>query len=56
MAAPARAAATAESAICAGLMGQWGLRVTLVSSPVTAHVMMTSEFMCLLALVLILSA
>jgi len=28
--------------------------VTLVSSPVIAHVMMTSEFMCLLARLLIL--
>jgi hypothetical protein len=25
-------------------MGQWGLLVTLVSSPVMAQVMMTSEF------------
>ncbi len=44
MAAPARAASTAESAICSGVMGQWGLLVTLVSSPVMAQVMMTSEF------------
>ena len=45
MAAPARAASTAEAAICSGVIGQCGLFVTLVSSPVTAQVMMTSEFM-----------
>jgi len=49
IAAPARAASTAEAAICSGVMGQCGLLVTLVSSPVIAQVMMTSEFMVVLA-------
>jgi len=49
IAAPARAASTAEAAICSGVMGQWGLLVTLLSSPVMAQVMMTSEFMVVLA-------
>jgi len=44
IAAPARAASTAEAAICTGVTGQCGLLVTLVSSPVTAQVMMTSGF------------
>jgi hypothetical protein len=48
MAAPARAASTAEAAICSGVIGQCGLLVTLVSSPVMAQVMMTSEFMAIL--------
>ena len=42
MAAPAWAAATAVAAICSGVTAQCGLLVTLVSSPVTAQVMMTS--------------
>src|ERR1700728_2025310 len=45
MAAPAVAAATAAAAICSGVMGQCGLLVTLVSSPVMAQVMKTSWFM-----------
>src|ERR1700752_2033065 len=45
MAAPAFAASMAVLAICSGVIAQWGLLVTLVSSPVTAQVMMTSEFM-----------
>ncbi len=49
MAAPARAASMAEAAICSGVIGQCGLLVTLVSSPVMAQVMMTSEFMAILA-------
>src|SRR5213595_1924801 len=45
IAAPARAASIAEFAICSGVIGQCGLLVTLLSSPVMAQVMMTSEFM-----------
>ncbi len=45
MAAPALAAAMAVSAICRGVTAQCGLLVTLVSSPVTAQVIMTSGFM-----------
>src|ERR1700684_1437248 len=45
MAAPAVAAATAAAAICSGVIGQCGLLVTLVSSPVMAQVMKTSWFM-----------
>src|SRR2546421_12585541 len=45
IAAPARAASMAAAAICSGVIGQCGLLVTLVSSPVMAQVMMTSEFM-----------
>src|SRR5512141_804927 len=44
IAAPACAAAMAESAICSGVMAQCGLLATLVSSPVTAQVMKTSGF------------
>jgi hypothetical protein len=36
------AAAMAVAAICSGVTAQCGLLVTLVSSPVTAQVMMTS--------------
>src|SRR6186713_191371 len=43
--APAFAASIAVLAICSGVTAQWGLFVTLVSSPVTAQVMMTSWFM-----------
>jgi len=35
----------AAAAICSGVIGQCGLLVSLVSSPVMAQVMMTSEFM-----------
>src|ERR1700687_5315254 len=45
MAAPPVAASTAAAAICSGVIGQWGLLVTLVSSPVMAQVMKTSWFM-----------
>src|SRR5205085_6824285 len=45
IAAPARAASMAAAAICSGVIGQCGLLVSLVSSPVMAQVMMTSEFM-----------
>ena len=45
IAAPASAAAIAEAAICSGVTAQCGLLVTLVSSPVTAQVIMTSGFM-----------
>src|SRR2546429_2911570 len=45
IAAPARAASMAAAAICSGVIGQCGLLVTRVSSPVMAQVMMTSEFM-----------
>src|ERR1700691_6484200 len=44
-AAPACAAATADAAICSGVTAQCGLLVTLVSSPVTAQLIMTSWFM-----------
>src|SRR5580658_306802 len=43
-AAPAWAAEIAALAICSGVTAQCGLFVTLVSSPVTAQVIMTSEF------------
>src|SRR6202050_1940890 len=46
-AAPACAAATAVAAICSGVTAQCGLLVTLVSSPVTAQLIMTSWFMSL---------
>jgi hypothetical protein len=49
MAAPARAASMAEAAICSGVIGQCGLLVTWGSSPVMAQVIMTSEFMVVLA-------
>jgi hypothetical protein len=42
------AAATAAAAICSGVIGQCGLLVTLVSSPVMAQVMKTSWFMAAL--------
>jgi hypothetical protein len=42
MAAPAWAASMAVAAICSGVIAQYGLFVTLVSSPVTAQEMMTS--------------
>ena len=44
MAAPACAASMAVLAICSGVIAQWGLLATLVSSPVTAQVMKTSGF------------
>jgi hypothetical protein len=44
MAAPAFAASMAVAAICSGVIAQWGLLATLVSSPVTAQVMKTSGF------------
>ena len=44
MAAPACAASMAVCAICSGVIAQWGLLATLVSSPVTAQVMKTSGF------------
>ena len=41
MAAPARAAPTALSAICSGVIGRYGDIVGVWIAPVTAHVTMT---------------
>ncbi len=44
IAAPARAASTADSAICAGVTGTCGLLPVVSPAPVTAQVMKTSQF------------
>src|SRR5581483_12395274 len=43
-AAPARAASSADSAICAGVTGTSSLRAVVAPAPVTAHVMKASVF------------
>ena len=45
IAAPARAASIAESAICAGVTGTCSLRPAVSPAPVTAQVTKTSQFM-----------
>ena len=44
IAAPARAASIAASAICSGVTGTSALRPAVSPAPVTAHVMKTSQF------------